>query len=73
MTLQVMAQDKVSSKFMALKKDRTFPVNFFGDNEFSWCPIEDMLAFEENYEDLSEQKSRQYRVRRHLSSVQVSP
>ena len=63
--LQVMAKEKVSSKFMALKRDGTSPVNFFGDNEFGWCSSEDMLSFDEHYTELSEQKtSRQYRVSR---------
>ena len=58
-----MAKDRVSSKFMALKRDGTSPINFFGDNEFGWCPSEDMLSFNEHYNELSEQKmSRQYRV-----------
>ena len=60
-----MATDKVSSKFMALKKNGTAPVNFFGDNEFGWCLSEDMLSFDGHYSELSEQKmSRQYRVSR---------
>ena len=61
--LQVMATDKVGHKFMALKKDGTAPVNFFGDNEFGWCLSEDMVSFNKHYSELSEQKmTRQYRV-----------
>lgn len=61
--LQVMAQEKVSERFMAMKKPGTFPVNFFGDNEFGWCPSEDMLSLPDKYKELSTPKmGRQYRV-----------
>ena len=68
--LQVMATEKVGNKFMALKKDGTAPVNFFGDNEFGWCPSEDMLGFDKHYKELSEQKTtRQFRVSSSLNCL----
>ena len=62
-----MAEGKVSSKFMALKRNGTFPVNFFGDNEFGWSPSDDMLSLPDNYESLSKPKGPKHKVTNSLA------
>ena len=48
---------------MAMKREGTFPVNFFGDNEFSWCQGENMVSFASKYDPQFKQKSqKQYKV-----------
>ncbi|CAK0786337.1 hypothetical protein CVIRNUC_009550 [Coccomyxa viridis] len=58
---QVMAEDRVSSKFMALKKAGTFPVNFFGDNEFGWSPSEDMISLPDHFVIMSKPKGAKHK------------
>jgi hypothetical protein len=63
-----MAPEHVSSRFMALRKEGTFPVNFFGDNEFSWCQGENMVSFTTKYDPQFKQKvQKQYKVSMHES------
>lgn len=58
-----MAPEHVSSKFIAMKREGTFPVNFFGDNEFSWCQGENMVSFASKYDPQFKQKTqKQYKV-----------
>ena len=58
-----MAPEHVGSRFMAMKREGTFPVNFFGDNEFSWCQGENMVSFASKYDPQFMQKTqKQYKV-----------
>ena len=71
--LQVMAEDRVSSKFMALKKTGTFPINFFGDNEFGWSPSDDMISLPDQYETLSKPKGPKHKVSNSLAGSSTYP
>ncbi len=62
-----MAEDRVSSKFMALKKAGTFPVNFFGDNEFGWSPSEDMISLPDHFVIMSKPKGAKHKVSNSLA------
>ena len=47
---------------MALKKNGTFPVNFFGDNEFGWSPSDDMISLPDHFETMSKPKGAKHKV-----------
>ena len=52
---------------MALKKAGTFPVNFFGDNEFGWSPSEDMISLPDHFVIMSKPKGAKHKVSNSLA------